>query len=91
MTRACAAVATVLAMLLVAPNGALAGQPWSCDCKGERKRFIASTYKCEADLHKGRAVRSGGKLLVPRCTQSQFRNWNRKACAAIGCRLPNRY
>jgi hypothetical protein len=68
---------------------ASAGQPWSCMCDGKVKRTIASTYACESDLHKGsgRRVSSGFKLFVPRCTAPQFRSWNRRACAKIGCTL----
>jgi hypothetical protein len=74
---------------LWAATGALAGQPWSCLCDGKPKRSIASTYACEADLYKesGRRIRSGSKLAVPRCTAPQFRAWNRRACASIGCSL----
>jgi hypothetical protein len=85
-------VAAVLGSSLWASGSAHAGTPWSCQCKGQIKRTIASTYACEVDLNKGsgRPVRSGSKLLVPRCTQTQFRAWNAKACAQIGCRLPQR-
>jgi hypothetical protein len=74
---------------LSAGSSAYAGTPWSCMCDGKVKRSIASTYICETSLYKGtgKTVRQGGKLLVPRCTAPQFRAWNRRACASIGCSL----
>jgi hypothetical protein len=82
------AISTVAAAAFSGP-AAQAGQPWSCICDGQPKRFIASTYACETSLYKGtgRTVRQGGKLLVPRCTVPQFRAWNRRACASAGCSL----
>ena len=79
---------SVAATMLVMP-AANAGQPWSCMCDGRLKRTIASTYACESDLHKGtgRRVHQGFKLFVPACNRTQFRNWNRRACASIGCTL----
>jgi hypothetical protein len=81
--------ATLVAGALHTATTAQAGQPWSCLCDGTIKRTIASTYACESDLHKGsgRRVSSGFKLFVPRCTAPQFRSWNRRACARIGCTL----
>jgi hypothetical protein len=66
-----------------------AGQPWSCLCNGQIKRTIASTYACETSLYRGsgRRVHEGFKLFVPACTRTQFRAWNRRACARSGCTL----
>jgi hypothetical protein len=82
-------IACSIAATMLAGPGAKAGQPWSCICDGQPKRFIASTYACEFDRYKGsgRAVRQGGKLLVPRCTAPQFRAWNRRACASEACTM----
>ena len=78
---------TLLATLVA--TTAQAGTPYRCSCNGESKRFIASTYACEVERYKGsgRDVRSGGRLLVPRCTAPQFRAWNRRACANQSCTL----
>jgi hypothetical protein len=69
-----------------------AGTPWSCICDGKLRRVIAGTFACEFDLNKdnGRRVRIGNRLLVPHCTSTQFRAWNRRACAEDGCTLPTR-
>jgi hypothetical protein len=79
----------IFAAVSAGATAAHAGQPWSCLCDGRPTRNIASTYACEVSLHKatGRRVRSGSKLLVPRCTAPQFRAWNRRACARGGCTL----
>ena len=78
------------ATLALGGGEAQAGQPWNCICQGKARRFIASTYKCEHDLHKGKGVRvsSGFRLFVPRCTRAQFRVWQAKACRQAGCRPP---
>jgi hypothetical protein len=70
-------------------TAAHAGQPWRCLCNGEIKRSVASTYACETSLYRGtgRRVSEGFKLFVPACTRPQFRTWNRRACAKIGCTL----
>jgi hypothetical protein len=67
-----------------------AGQPWSCVCNGQSKRYVASTHACEAALYKGtgRRVHEGFKLFVPACTRTQFRAWNRRSCAKMGCTPP---
>jgi hypothetical protein len=74
---------------MLSGTSAYAGQPWSCMCDGQLKRTIASTYACESDLYKGsgRRVHQGFKLFVPACTRTQFRAWNRRACAKTGCTL----
>lgn len=82
---------SALAATLASGGGkAEAGQPWSCICQGKARRFIASTYKCEHDLWKGKGVRvsSGFRLFVPRCTRAQFRVWQAKACRKAGCLPP---
>jgi hypothetical protein len=82
-------ISSFVATAALFTTSAHAGQPWSCICDGQPKRFIASTYACEFDRYKdsGRRVRQGSKLLVPRCTAPQFRAWNRRACASEGCTL----
>lgn len=79
-----------VAATLLAGTPAAAGQPWHCLCDGEPKRFIASSYACEHDLHKGKGmqVSSGFRLFVPRCTRAQFRDWQASACRARGCEPP---
>ncbi len=63
-----------------------AGQPWSCQCKGASKRFIASTHACEWSQPKNTSVRLA-RQLTP-CTRAEFVAWNRKACRSEGCTLP---
>lgn len=74
----------------LAGNEAEGGQPWNCICQGKPRRFIASTYKCEHDLYKGKGVRvsSGFRLFVPPCTRAQFRAWQARACRLFGCVPP---
>lgn len=84
------AVAAVWASTLLAALPADAGQPYRCVCKGVSKRFIASTYMCEKDLHKGshKPVASGFTLYVKPCTKAQFQAWNAKACRSMHCKAP---
>jgi hypothetical protein len=63
-----------------------AGQPWSCQCNGVTKRFIASTRACERSQPKNKSVRLMRDLT--RCTRAEFITWNRNACISEGCTLP---
>lgn len=59
-------------------TSAVAAQAWYCICKGETKRYLASTRHCE--------VKSG----VPKgkwCTKAQWRAVYGPACAEMGCKL----
>jgi hypothetical protein len=72
------AVCAALASPLPLATPADAAQPWTCICKGEKKRFLASTRHCETQL----------KLAKGQwCSQAQFRAVYRPACAAKQCRL----
>jgi hypothetical protein len=59
-------------------SGASAAQPWTCICKGEPKRFLASTRHCET-----RSGLAKGEW----CGKQQFRAVYGPACAAKGCKL----
>ena len=61
---------------LVAGTSAHAAQPYWCVCKGEKKRFLASTRKCEHDYK------------VKSCSKRQFSAFNRAACRSNGCTAP---
>jgi hypothetical protein len=79
-----------LTATMLTTTTAHAGQPWSCMCDGQSKRYVASTHACEVSLYKGtgKHVHEGFKLFVPACTRTQFRAWNRRACARVGCSPP---
>ena len=67
-----------LGVTLITPTPAEATQPWYCVCKGEKKRFLASTRHCEV------------KMGLPKgqwCTNSQTRAVYTPACAKMGCKL----
>lgn len=68
-----------LGQSLLASSGAEAAQAWYCVCKGEKKRFLASTRHCEVKmgLPKGQS-----------CSRWQYRKVYSPACRAQGCRLP---
>lgn len=76
-----------LALLLVTAStplvlpvaGAEAAQPWSCVCKGVKKRYLASTRHCEHQMKLPK-----GKW----CSKEQYRAVYGPACRAQGCRLP---
>ena len=73
------AVAWAGAALVAAPR-AEAAQAYYCTCKGEKKRFLASTRHCEVAL----------KLSKSRtCSKTQFRVIYGLACAKQGCKLAN--
>ena len=57
----------------LASSTAEAAQPYWCLCNGAKKRFLASTHKCEHDHH------------VKLCSAAQFRDFNRQACASNNC------
>lgn len=63
---------------VLAVGPAQAAQAWYCICKGEKKRFLASTRHCENQQHiaKGRS-----------CTASQMRAVYGPACAKKRCTL----
>ena len=78
-SRTLAAVAVLAAGtgflgISLASTTAHAAQPYWCLCKGVKKRFLASTHKCEHDHH------------VKQCSAAQFRDFNRRACASSGCK-----
>ncbi len=62
---------------LVTP--AEAAQPWSCVCKGEKKRFLASTRHCEKRM---------GLAKGQWCSKKQHRAVYGPACMKRGCQLP---
>ena len=62
------------AVLTVA--SAHAAQPYTCVCKGDKKRFLASTRYCEHQFN------------VKECTQGQYDMTYSAACTKMGCSLP---
>jgi hypothetical protein len=58
---------------MLASSAASAAQPYWCVCKGEKKRFLASTKKCEHDFK------------VKSCSSAQFAKFNALACKSNGC------
>jgi hypothetical protein len=75
----CAALAvSAMAGQMLAASGASAAQPWTCICKGEPKRFLASTRHCEFQNK------------IPKgawCSKRQFQAVYGPACRAEGCKL----
>lgn len=76
--RALLAIGGLLAHAITATLPATAAQPWYCICKGETKRFLASTRHCEKQMH------------LPKgqwCTATQVRQVYAPACRKIGCKI----
>ena len=71
---ALAMAGAVMAMGTLFASSAQAAQPYWCTCHGKAKRFLASTNKCEHDHH------------VKSCSRTQFKAFQRAACASNGCR-----
>lgn len=64
---------------LLPSAGAEAAQAWWCVCKGQKKRYLASTRHCELQMG------------VPKgkwCSKAQYRKVYGPACREQGCRLP---
>jgi hypothetical protein len=74
---ATAAAAIFLATPVMTATPAEAGTPYTCYCKGEKKRFIGGTYYC------GRRT--------PRCTAAEYELFRMNACRANGCAPPKTY
>ena len=62
------------AVLTVA--SALAAQPYTCVCKGDKKRFLASSRYCEHQYE------------VKSCSKAQYQVTYGKACHEMGCKFP---
>lgn len=63
---------------LVVTDRAEAAQAWYCICKGEKKRFLASTRHCEFKMKIAK-----GEF----CTKDQYKTVYGPACAEKGCTL----
>lgn len=71
-------MATVAGAQLGSARRAEASQPYTCTCKGEKKRFLASTRHCEVAL----------KLPKRKtCSAKQYRIIYGLACLKQGCKL----
>jgi hypothetical protein len=70
------ALAATVSVATINVPSATAAQVYSCQCKGEKKRFYASSRYCEKQSK------------VQRCNASQFRKVYTRACIERGCRLP---
>ena len=73
-----ATVGLMLAAGMPRSMEARAAQPWTCVCKGQKKRFLASTRHCER------------RFSIPKgkwCSREQFRKVYGPACAKQGCTL----
>jgi hypothetical protein len=66
-----------LAATLLVASVANAAQPYYCLCKGEKKRFLASSRHCELQHN------------VKSCSSKQYRSTYTKACQEMGCKFPN--
>ncbi len=78
---ACAVLVAGLQLGQMMPlvSSAEAAQAWTCLCKGDKKRFLASTRHCE------------NQMKLPKgqfCTKAQYKSVYGPACAKKGCRLP---
>ncbi len=63
---------------LLSDTRADAAQAWYCTCKGEKKRFLASTRHCEVQMKLAKGAF---------CSKAQIRSVYGPACAAKGCTL----
>lgn len=84
MSKWIAALAAVGGAFLMAPvplmiSDAQAAQAWSCLCKGERRRFLASSRHCEIQSNVPK-----GKF----CSKAQYKAVFGPVCAKKGCALP---
>ena len=75
-TSVALAAGAFLAATLMTASSAAAAQPYYCLCKGEKKRFLASSRHCELQ-HK-----------VKSCSSRQFKSTYTKACQEMGCKYP---
>jgi hypothetical protein len=78
MTNSIRPAAIVSVALALSASGASAAQPWTCICKGEPKRYLASTRHCE---------NRSGIAMGEWCSKRQFKAVYGPACAAKGCKL----